>query len=190
LFLQISSGSSITSMPHDRSSNRCGSRSDRALRPWPEAAVLLIVFVAARSILCAGQQLKAARHVFPSLASRDLLRYQGRRVSWRCEKHFLVDYDVARSLSLPSVRGHAGRDSPAGATCPFAACKRPRSACAKSSSADASASRVDAACSVCPDPIGADAINTGTSAVGRDAIDACTDAFTANKRWWNTIASN
>jgi hypothetical protein len=50
-------------MPHDRSSNRRGSLSDRALRPQPEAAVLLIVFVAARSILCARQQLKATRRV-------------------------------------------------------------------------------------------------------------------------------
>ena len=47
-----------------------------------------------------------------------------------------------------------------------------------------------AACSVFPDPIGADAINAGTGALGRGAIDACTDACTANKWWWNTIASN
>jgi hypothetical protein len=41
-----------------------GSLSDRALRPRPEAAVLLIFFVAARSILCARQQCKATRRVF------------------------------------------------------------------------------------------------------------------------------
>jgi hypothetical protein len=46
---------------------RRGSLSDRALRPWPEAAVLLIFFVAARSILCARQQFKATRRVFPRL---------------------------------------------------------------------------------------------------------------------------
>jgi hypothetical protein len=51
-------------MPHDRSPSLGGSLSDRALRLWPEAAVLLIFFVAARSILCARQQFKATRHVF------------------------------------------------------------------------------------------------------------------------------
>jgi hypothetical protein len=106
------------------------------------------------------------------------------------QKHCLVDYDVAQSLSLPSARGHPGRDNPAGATCRFAAGKRSRSASTKSSSADASASRDGAIFSVSPGAIGADAINTGTGAVGRDAIDACTDAFTANKRRWKTIASN
>jgi len=53
-------------MPHVRSPNLYGSLSDRALRPWPEAAVLLIVFVAARSI-CAKQEFKATRRVFPKL---------------------------------------------------------------------------------------------------------------------------
>ena len=111
-------------------------------------------------------------------------------MSGRCNEHCVVEYDVARNLSLPSTRGHAGRDSPAGASWCFAAGKRSRSASVKSTDADASAPRVDAACSVSPDPIGAGAINTCTGAVGRDAIDACTGAFTANKQWWNTITSN
>ena len=54
-------------MPHDRSPNRCDSLSDRALRRWPEAAVLLILFVAARSILCAGQQFQSNAARFPRL---------------------------------------------------------------------------------------------------------------------------
>jgi hypothetical protein len=33
----------MVSVPHDRSPNRRGSLSDRALRPWLEAAVLLIL---------------------------------------------------------------------------------------------------------------------------------------------------
>ena len=65
LSLRISSESSIASMPHDRSLSLRGSLSDRALRPWPEAAVLLIFLVAARSVLCAGQEFKATRRVFP-----------------------------------------------------------------------------------------------------------------------------
>jgi hypothetical protein len=176
-------------MLRNRSPSGCGSLSDRALRPWPEAAVLLIVFVVALRSL-RRTKLKATRRVSLDQTSRDLQRQQDRRASWRCLKHCLVVYDVARTLSLPSARGHAGRDSPAGATWRFADCKRPRSASAKSSSADASASRVGAIFAVFPGANSADAINTCTGAVGRDTIDACTDAFTANKRWWKTITSN
>jgi hypothetical protein len=103
-------------MPHDHSPNRRGLLSDRALRPQPEGAVLLIVFVAAPSIVCAGQEFKSTRRVFPSLNVRDPLRWQGCPVFGRSDKHCLVDYDVARKLSLPSTRGHAGRHGPAGAT--------------------------------------------------------------------------
>jgi len=138
-----------------------------------------------RSILGASEPYKAKSGAVSLLNVRDLPRQQDRPVSVCSQQHCLADYDVARSLSLPSARGHPGRDSPAGASWCFAACKRPRSASTKSSGADASASRVGA---ISPGAIGADAVNTG--AVGRDAIDACTDAFTANKRWWNTIASN
>jgi hypothetical protein len=139
---------------------------------------LLIVFVAARSILCAEQQFKATRRVFLSLNVPRFVAIARPPCVRAFQKHCLVDYDVVRIFSLPSSRGHAGRYSPAGATLRFAACKRSRSAYDKSTSADASASRVDTAFSVSP------------GAIGPDTIDACTDALTANKRWWNTIASN
>jgi hypothetical protein len=49
-------------MLHNRSPSGCGSLSDRALRPWPEAAVLLIVFVVAlRSLRRTTAQSNAAR---------------------------------------------------------------------------------------------------------------------------------
>jgi hypothetical protein len=51
-------------MLHNHSPNRRGLLSDRALRPQPEGAVLLIVFVAAPSIVCAGQEFKSTRRVF------------------------------------------------------------------------------------------------------------------------------
>jgi hypothetical protein len=53
-------------MAQASSRNRRGSLSDRALRPRPEAAVLLIFFVAARFIFCVRQQFKATRRVFSS----------------------------------------------------------------------------------------------------------------------------
>jgi hypothetical protein len=143
-----------------------------------------------RSILGASEPYKAKSGAVSLLNVRDLPRQQDRPVSVCSQQHCLADYDVARSLSLPSARGHPGRDSPVGATWRFADCKRPRSASAKFSTADASASRVGAISAVSSGANGADAINTGTGAVGRDAIDARTDAFTANKRWWNTITSN
>jgi hypothetical protein len=65
LSLRISSGSSIASMPHARSPNRCGSLSDRALRPWPEAAVLLIFVRRFHSLRRTTVQSNAAR--FPRL---------------------------------------------------------------------------------------------------------------------------
>ena len=46
LSLRISSGSSIPSMSHNRSPGLRGSLSERALRPWRKAAVLLTFLVA------------------------------------------------------------------------------------------------------------------------------------------------
>jgi hypothetical protein len=159
LSLRISSRSSIASMPHDRLPNLRDSLSDRALRPRPEAAVLLISLLRRVPFLAPNNSAKQ-RGAFSWVKRSALCCDIRAAVCPGVPEHInLVDYDVARSLLPPSSRGHAGRYSATGASYRFAACKRSRSAVAP-------------------------------SAVGPDAIYACADAITANKRWWNKIASN
>ena len=52
-------------MPHNRSPNSCGSLSDRALRPWPEAAVLLIDCLCWGALHSAPDNSSKQRGAFP-----------------------------------------------------------------------------------------------------------------------------
>src|SRR6516225_5534632 len=104
----------MASVPHDRSPNRHGSLSDRALRPWLEAAVLLILLFcgAFYSLRQTTVQSNAAR--FPR---SNVPRFIA-TASPLCpalQQPLLGRLHVAGSSSLPSARGHAGRYSPASA---------------------------------------------------------------------------
>ena len=115
LSLRISSGSSIPSMSHDRSLGLRGSLSERALRPWPKAAVLLISWLRAfRSFRRTTVQSNRAH--LPRLNVPRFVAIGKATVCLAFQKHCLADYDVTGSLPRPLVRGHAGRLSPAGST--------------------------------------------------------------------------
>jgi hypothetical protein len=115
LSLRISSGSSIPSMSHDRSLGLRGSLSERALRPWRKAAVLLTSWLRSfRSLRRTTVQSNPAH--FPRLNVPRFVAIGKATACLAFQKHCLVDYDVTGSLLRPLARGDAGRLSPAGAT--------------------------------------------------------------------------
>jgi hypothetical protein len=102
-------------MSHDRSLGLRGSLSERALRPCPKAAVLLISWLRAfRSLRRTTVQSNRAH--FPRLNVPRFVAIGKATVCLAFQKHCLADYDVTGSLPRPLVRGHAGRLSPAGST--------------------------------------------------------------------------
>src|SRR5262249_60813285 len=104
----------MASVPHDCLAHRRGLLSDRALRPWLEAAVLLI-------LLCCGAFYSLRQTTVQSSAARfprsNVPRFvaTARPFCPALQQPLLGRLHVAGSSSLPWARGHAGRYSPAGA---------------------------------------------------------------------------